>query len=346
MALVNGLNIRKKVPPQRSIFDSGDGEGDDDDVAQQPTARKPPPTQIARSSLAKEAAELSGAEAAIAYDYDGVYDSLKAADRQQAAEREAAKRDRRPQYMADLLTASDTRKRDRQRVEDDRIRAEREAEEAAGIVPSEKFVTSGYKEKLAADDAAARNSQAHEDDGDHRNGADVGQFTRNLTQKANERREAAVAASLNARLGDDKAVEDDRDTSRRSDPHARRNDNGEIVDKRELLAAGLNRPAPSSRDARADETTHHLHRGHRPSSHRDRYHDGGGRYDRRGGGREQADLRRQLAEKEDRERQVKRARDEALLASLARRTTDAEVEAARQRYFERVRRKKASAAEP
>lgn len=346
MSLLNGLNIRKKPPARASVF------GDADDISTAASTDRREPTRVARSSLATEAAVLSGAEAAAAYDYDGVYDALKSADRAGAAARELAKRDRRPMYMADLLSASAARKRDRQRVEDDRLRAEREAEEAAGILPTEKFVTSGYREKLAADDAAREADAGADAEQEQQSAGDVAQFARTQAMQAAQRREAAVAASLGARL-DDNVGDDGAHTPRESDVrafsssrpglHVRRNDADEVVDKRELLSAGLNKPVATSRHDGGDDGdgASHLRRDASRDRHRAR-HDARG-HDRGASERSRQDLRQQLAEKDDRERAARAAQERALLDSLKRRNTDAQVAAARQRYLERKRFRDAAA---
>lgn len=92
----------------------------------------------------------------IVFDYDAVYDDLKAVERQkqQIAEQDRLERkvfaiemtnaDLKPQYMDKLLASAEVRKRDYLLAQEKKYKKERE-EEGDEFAGKEKFVTNAYK---------------------------------------------------------------------------------------------------------------------------------------------------------------------------------------------------------
>ncbi|BFZ56696.1 hypothetical protein PYCC9005_003744 [Savitreella phatthalungensis] len=133
MQLSNGLNLRqaRKLPVALAS---------EDDAKDHP--RPLPP----RSSLRIDAKVLEGAEAVV-YDFDGAHDELERQRAKAAAGRAMRTAERRPRYMHDLLENAAQRQRDKQAADEERLRRERDKQEALGISVKESFITPGYHER-------------------------------------------------------------------------------------------------------------------------------------------------------------------------------------------------------
>jgi coiled-coil domain-containing protein 55 len=151
-----------KPKPKAPIKFDDDEEEDDQPVASssKPKAKKPNPrdlleggasshvnrnTAISRSEkkLQSEALALDST----AFQYDEVYDTLKAAERkvEEAKKMESDKRE--PKYMQSFLEAARRRKLDALHAEEKMMQIERE-KEGGEFDDKEKFVTSAYKAQM------------------------------------------------------------------------------------------------------------------------------------------------------------------------------------------------------
>ena len=234
--------------------------------------------------------EAASADSTI-FDYDGVYDSLKATAKSRKASGEDEELDpetgaRKSKYMSSLLTASAVRTRDHQIAEEKRIARERAAEGDA-YADKEKFVTAAYKKQQEENARIAEEEQKREEEARRNGGEGMTGFYRELLEEDERRNLAAVKAADEAAaqrrrgggchengVGRDSAEEDEerREAEGNSAPEktvAREinamggnvlvNDDGEVVDKRELLRSGLNL-APSKRMRIKDQEQQHLNR--------------------------------------------------------------------------------------
>jgi hypothetical protein len=81
------------------------------------------------------------------FDYDGVYDGMKAAERALDEARKEASADKKPKYIENFLAAAQTRKLDRLRAEEKMLQHERE-KEGDEFADKESFVTEAYKKQM------------------------------------------------------------------------------------------------------------------------------------------------------------------------------------------------------
>ncbi|MCJ1337348.1 hypothetical protein MMC09_002630 [Bachmanniomyces sp. S44760] len=193
------------------------------------------------------------------YDYDAVYDSLHSKPKGSASKEE----DKRPKYMANLLAAAETRKRDQLRAKDKMLAKEREAE-GDEYADKEKFVTGAYKaqqeevERLEQEEAKR---EAEEQERKRKGEGGMTGLYRGLLDKEGKKHDDAIRAVDKAigGLKSENALESDTSpleptiTREKQDSDLAKakgialNDEGQVVDKRQLLNAGLNiAPKPKS----------------------------------------------------------------------------------------------------
>lgn len=184
------------------------------------------------------------------YDYDAAYDVLKAAEKQREAEVKRASAQRKSRYMADVTKAAEQRERDRGVAELKKIQREREAE-GDEFEDKEKFVTEAYKRKQEEDKKAEEEERRKEEEERKKNkfGGMTG-FHKEILEREDQRRadmermavEAAKGGGLPKVEGDgEEKTETDvaREINAKGGSVAV-NEEGEVVDKRQLLRGGLN----------------------------------------------------------------------------------------------------------
>lgn len=194
------------------------------------------------------------------YDYDAVYDSLhsslKPFDSSVAAVTEA----KTPKYMKNLLAAAEIRKRDQLRAKEKMLAKERELE-GDEFADKEKFVTAAYKRqqeevRKAEAEEASREREAAERQ--RREGGGLKGMYKNMLERGEEKHASAVMAVEEAKkkgtLGREEGEAKDKGTKEKSEAELARekgavvNEEGQVVDKRQLLNAGLNAgAAPKAR---------------------------------------------------------------------------------------------------
>jgi len=205
---------------------------------------------------AKEAEELDP----LIYSYDSVYDSLHAKPAKSSVNNTKSET---PKYMQNLLQSAEIRKRDQLRAKDRQLAKEREAE-GDEFDDKEKFVTSAYKaqqeELRKAEEEEARREQEEEERRKKSGNSGMIGFYRDVLSRGEERHEEAVKAAEEAarrvkagELPEEIKEEDEKTDAQKADDlnsHGARiavNDEGQVVDKRQLLSAGLNvAPKPKS----------------------------------------------------------------------------------------------------
>ena len=198
------------------------------------------------------------------YDYDSVYDSLHAVSKKTSdAATAAADEAKKPKYMSNLLAAAEVRKRDQLRAKEKMLIKEREAE-GDEFADKEKFVTAAYKRqqeevRKAEAEEALREREAAERQ--RREGGGMKGFYKGILQRDEEKHAAALRAAEEAKkLGPvkDKREEEDKKKEKSEAELAKEkgaaiNEDGQVVDKRQLLNAGLNAgaaPKPKTTDPR------------------------------------------------------------------------------------------------
>ncbi|KKA28106.1 hypothetical protein TD95_002327 [Thielaviopsis punctulata] len=192
------------------------------------------------------------------YDYDAVYDSLQPAAAASAASAADAEAETRPRYMTSIVAAAAVRKRDALAAEQVKIERDREAE-GDEFADKEVFETAAYKRQKAEKKELDAELQRVEQEEARKRAAGGGggmtDFYKKLLREKEEER-AAVMRAAEARskmTPEERAAEDRRRAQEQEVTEAERvreviarggtvaiNEDGQVVDKRQLLQGGLN----------------------------------------------------------------------------------------------------------
>ncbi|KAK3340319.1 coiled-coil domain-containing protein 55-domain containing protein [Neurospora tetraspora] len=195
------------------------------------------------------------------YDYDAVYDSFKVP---QKKEKEADNKEKRPRYFDALQKAAETRERDRAIAEEKKLKREREAEGDA-FADKEKFVTEAYKRQQEENRRLEEEEKKREEEEAKKNkNKGLTDFYKQMLEKeelehvakmkaVEERVKAGPEAAQQKKEGEEgegEGQEEEQDAEKRAAEKAKEinamggnviiNDDGEVVDKRQLLKGGLN----------------------------------------------------------------------------------------------------------
>lgn len=180
------------------------------------------------------------------YDYDSIYDSLHSKPSFSSA---LSDQDKRPKYMSNLLAAAETRKRDQLRAKEKMLAKEREAE-GDEFADKEKFVTAAYKRqqeemRRLEEEEAIREKEAEERK--RREGGGLKGLYKNMLDRGEQKHAAVVKAVEEAKTkGPETGQEKKEEKSDISEMEIAKekgaiiNEDGQVVDKRQLLNAGLN----------------------------------------------------------------------------------------------------------
>ena len=195
------------------------------------------------------------------YDYDGIYESLHAQPKAPAASDPSATS--KPKYMTSLHTAAEQRKRDLLRAKEKLLAREREAEGDA-FADKETFVTGAYKrqqEQLRKEEEEEKRKDEEARQRRIDGGGGMRELYKGMLDQGEERHQAVLKAveeskvkpnDSNAGQGDDvgKAGKEKKQKSEVDMAKEKGlvvNEDGEIVDKRQLLSAGLNAASGAAR---------------------------------------------------------------------------------------------------
>ena len=292
----------------------------------------------------KHAQEAASIDPSI-YDYDAIYDSLHPPKQSSSTADSDAQSG--PRYMKSLLRSAEVRKRDQLRARDRMLQREREAEGDA-FADKEKFVTAAYKaqqeeaRRLEAEEA----EREREEEERRKKGVGMVSFYKDVLERDGRRHEEAMKAAEEAvrRKKEGKGDEDGEKQDEKSaaqvaaELNARGakivvNDEGEVVDKRQLLSAGLNvskkakaKPAPA---ADTSASRYGAGKGY------DRGGVGGARAGQRA--RQTEMLAAQLEERMRKEREEEEARLKELAEKNKSKRSDTDVMSAKERYLARKR---------
>lgn len=191
------------------------------------------------------------------YDYDAAYDVIKAAQKQREAEVKKESSQRKSRYMDSVTKAAEQRERDRGVAELKKIQREREAE-GDEFADKEKFVTEAYKKKQEEDKKNEEEERRREEEERKKNkfGGMTG-FHKEVLEREDQRRvemeRLAAEAAKSGGLPKPDEVEEKTQTDVAKEINAKGgkiavNEEGEVVDKRQLLRGGLNLGAKSKTD--------------------------------------------------------------------------------------------------
>lgn len=185
------------------------------------------------------------------YDYDAVYDSLHAptASSSSSSTVTKASEPKKPKYMSHLLAASEVRKRDAVRAKEKMLAKEREAE-GDEFADKEKFVTAAYKRQQAAMREAEAEEARREKEAEERRAREGGGMKglyKGLLERDEERHAHAMKkVEEGIAKGPDETKLEEEGKKEKSEVELARekgavvNEDGVVVDKRQLLSAGLN----------------------------------------------------------------------------------------------------------
>ncbi|VUC21654.1 unnamed protein product [Clonostachys rosea] len=292
-------------------------------------------TALTSRKNAEAAAELDPS----IYEFDSVYDSIK-------PKKVAVKEDeeRRPKYMRNLLQAAEVRKRDQLIAEEKKIARERE-EEGEEYAGKEKFVTEAYRKQQEENKRIEEEERRREEEEAKKNqSGGMSAFYRNLLNKDEQRHAQAVKAAEDiAKDGpkETEATEQEEVSHEKQEADRAKalnekgasialNEDGQVVDKRQLLKGGLNLGAKKKAPPRKDDE--------RPAE-RERRHMNGVQVGNKQAMRERQS--RMLAEQL--EMSMKRSREEAeaqrqeVERASKSQKTEGEISSARERYLARKR---------
>lgn len=327
-------------------------------IAEPPKLKSKNQTNTMFGDLSSTLASRKNAEAATeldanVYEYDSIYDSMKP---KKALSKEDE--ERKPKYMKNLLRAADVRKRDQLIAEEKKIAREREAE-GEEFADKEKFVTEAYKKQQEENRRLEEEERKREEEEAKKNeGTGMTTFYRKLLDKEQERHAETVrAAEEMAKKGpgekDNKnegetEVDKEKEFAKVAQELNEKgasisvNEDGQVVDKRQLLKGGLNVGAKKKVEAQQEAD--------RPVERESREITG------QQLGRKQAMRERQsrmLADQLEaslkRSREATEAKREEVERAAKTRKTDGEISSAKERYLARKRaaedEKKKAAAE-
>lgn len=279
------------------------------------------------------------------YDYDAAHDVIEAAKKQREAEAKKENAQRKSRYMSDVTKAAEQRERDRSIAELKKIQREREAE-GDEFADKEKFVTEAYKRKQEEDRIAQEEEAKREEEEKKKNkfGGMTG-FHKEMLEREDQRRaemEKMVAQATTTggipKVEEEKQDEHTAETDKAREINAKGgsvtvNEDGEVVDKRQLLKGGLNlgakkKPEPPKDQGRssADSRSRDQSRGQFAS-----------------GGKQAMRERQTRMLEEQLEQSLKRAREEEeeerkkVEQDTKSRKTESDISSAKERYLARKR---------
>ncbi|KAF5358345.1 hypothetical protein D9756_001547 [Leucocoprinus leucothites] len=370
MKLSIALNKPKApaIPPPTLSRPSAFGNGDDnDDTNDTPSTllssdgktsvNKVTLAQNMQSSKAmKKKMEAEKQVDDTVYEYDEIWDKMQEAKLKAKATKEQESKERKPKYIHGLLNAAATRKLDHLRAEEKMMQRERELE-GDEFKDKESFVTQAYKDQMVQVRKAEEEEKRREEMQKKQGGPSTGMahFYRKLLEESEQQHEATVAATQEKRVIGPQGpmpnltITKPPDFTPMSDLELARvareqgkevevNDDGHIVDKRDLLSAGLNLSLPNTRRlGKQSQTT----AGDEPDKPVKIHTAVGAAASRREiNERRRREIMQQMEiEKRRATNEKQREEDEKLRRTVAKRNTESDVLSARERYLARKRQK-------
>ncbi|KAJ7940599.1 coiled-coil domain-containing protein 55-domain containing protein [Mycena leptocephala] len=285
------------------------------------------------------------------YEYDEVWDKMQESKQRQKEAKELESKDRKPKYIHGLLASSHTRKLDYLRAEEKMMQLEREAE-GDEFADKESFVTQAYKDQMAAVRAAEEEEKKRDELLKKQGGASSGMahFYRQLLEDSEQKHEATVAATQKPVIGPmpnltitkppDFTPMSDLELAKKAREEGKEvelNDDNQIVDKRDLLVAGLNLSAPNTRRLGERSKSDQGRPGEEVQAHRAV---GTAATRREINERRAREIQQQMEAEEERLKGEKeRADHEATQRIIAKRNNEDAVQSARERYLQRKRQR-------
>lgn len=238
------------------------------DTSKKPSQRSKPKAKLPVSQygdLSSMKTHQKNAEAALEvdpsiYDYDAAYDKIHAMDAAKKAARKAEAERGEAKYMDNLLASAEVRKKDLLRAKDKQLQREREAE-GEEFADKEKFVTGAYKQQQEeVRIAEAEEKRRQEEEEKKKKSLGMAGFYKSIMEEKEKQYQEALAATQEAEksglpIMETEKEKTDLEIAKEMEAKGTKiilNDDGQIVDKRQLLTAGLNiikKPKPSGSTA-------------------------------------------------------------------------------------------------
>ncbi|KAK4232145.1 coiled-coil domain-containing protein 55-domain containing protein [Podospora fimiseda] len=360
---------KRKVAITELDFDDNDApksllDDDQDSLSSKKKSKKsklapPPPSKATAPKTTAAATQFNDLSSALTsrkfaqaageidptiYDYDAVYDSFKAVK----AKPKEEDVEKKPKYFDALQKAADQRERDRQIAEEKRLKRERDAE-GDEFADKEKFVTEAYKRQQEENRRLEEEEKKREEEEQSRNkGRGMADFYKAMLQREEEEHAAKIRAAEEMKKNGGKVeVVEEEDEKKTATERAREinalggnvliNDDGEVVDKRQLLKGGLNVAPKKKVDAQQEKARQEAAAkaaASRTSASKGVYAGGGKQAMRE---RQTRMLEAQLEETLKRSRQEE-AEETAKIEMVSKsRKTEADISSAKERYLARKR---------
>ncbi|KAK4186848.1 coiled-coil domain-containing protein 55-domain containing protein [Podospora australis] len=282
------------------------------------------------------------------YDYDGVYDALQAAKAKVANKEEPAEK-KQPKYFNAILNAASQRERDHQIQEEKRLKRERE-KEGDEFADKEMFVTEAYKRQQEENRRLEEEEKKREEAEQEKNkNKGMAAFYKQMLDRGEAEHEAQIKAAKELQekglvppvLG--KEDEDKKSAAERAKEINAKggnvliNDDGEVVDKRQLLKGGLNVAPKKKVEAQHEKAKQQAAASAREktaSQSKGVYAPGGKQAMRE---RQTRMLEAQLEETLKRSRQEEAEETAKIELATKSRKTEADISSAKERYLARKR---------
>ncbi|EKM55588.1 uncharacterized protein PHACADRAFT_256315 [Phanerochaete carnosa HHB-10118-sp] len=291
---------------------------------------------------------------ATVFEYDEVWDKMQEAKLRQKEVKEVETKERKPKYIEGLLASAATRRIDHLRAEEKMIQRERELE-GDEFKDKDAFVTQAYKDQMAELRRAEEEEKKREEEERKKNkgmGTGMAHFYKKLLEESEQKHEETVAATQKPVIGPaapppnltitkppDFVLKSDTELARVAREQGKEvelNDDNQIVDKRDLLSAGLNLSAPNTRRLglqtkkrnEADDSVQ-VHTAVGTAASRREINE-----------RRAREVQRQLEEERERIlRERQREEQENINRVVAKRNNEESIQSARERYLARKRQR-------
>lgn len=294
--------------------------------------------------------EASKLDASV-YDYDAVYDTFTADKKKKETSKNGSSEV--PKYMSNLMASAEVRKRDQLRAKERALQKERETE-GDEFADKEKFVTGVYKKQQEEQRKLDEEEKKREEEEEERRkkGGGMTAFHKDLLKKDEERQRAVEEAMREAQARKDQAgvvetgVEQEEDEKTDVKVAAELNeqggrvvvnDEGEVVDKRQLLTAGLNvAPKKSGVDTTRKKT---------PSARSQEWQRPSKQQDARNAQRERQSrmMEQQIEEIEAKQKEAEHAEQKEREDKNKSKLTESDKLSAKERYLQRKREREEEA---
>ncbi|KAK3058892.1 hypothetical protein LTR09_000457 [Extremus antarcticus] len=278
------------------------------------------------------------------FDYDSFHEAKTSVTEAQKAAQKQDAIDRKPRYINNLLDAAARRKQDQLVAREKLLQKEREAE-GDEFADKEKFVTGAYKEQQEEArklEEEAEKKKAAEDERRRKGGGGMSGFYKGVMEQQEKQHQDAMEAAAKmekdmkeggAKQGPDAVLGevDAAAEARKRGVNVHVNEEGQLVDKRELLSAGLNvAPTGKAKDGKGAD---HLRTSARPAQSAFQGRGDGGKQAQRE--RQSKMMEEQLAAQAKRAREEEEEEREKLEKAAKSAKTDKDVGDAKARYLAR-----------